>query len=152
MARGYKGTKTHYIPTNPGKYKGNPLNITFRSRWETKLGKWLDNNPDVEWWSSEETVLWYLSPLDNDMHRYFVDFTAKIGGKVFLIEVKPKSKMVPPIEPKNKTKAPKQFRNYIDALVEWKINEAKWKAAMKYCDSKGWKFKVLNEDDLMIRY
>ena len=36
-----------YKLKNPKKYKGNPDNIVYRSSWELKLLKWLDDHPQV---------------------------------------------------------------------------------------------------------
>ena len=65
----YKGK---FVPKNSHKYKGNVNNIIWRSTWERSLMKFLDINPDVIQWSSEETVIPYISPVDNKMHRYFI--------------------------------------------------------------------------------
>jgi hypothetical protein len=37
----------------------------------------LDKDPSIVEWSSEEHVIPYRSPIDNRMHRYFVDFYIK---------------------------------------------------------------------------
>lgn len=103
----YKG---RYSPVNPKKYQGNPSNIIYRSLWERKFMKWCDMNSDVIKWGSEETVIPYISPIDNKIHRYFVDFyiqvrTKKGELKSYLIEVKPKKYTKPPdTNPKKKTR------------------------------------------------
>ena len=56
---------------------------------------WLDRNPDIISWASEELVIPYISPVDNRQHRYFPDFLVKMKTregktKTVLIEVKPK--------------------------------------------------------------
>jgi len=58
----------------------------------------LDKDPSIVEWSSEEHVIPYRSPIDNRMHRYFVDFYIKKkmpDGKtrVALIEIKPKAQV-----------------------------------------------------------
>ena len=84
-----------YNPTNPRKYKGNPMKIIFRSLWERKLMVYCDTNKNVMEWGSEEIIIPYRSPLDGRVHRYFPDFYMKVkskeGIKKFIIEVKPKS-------------------------------------------------------------
>ena len=30
----------------------------------------------------------------------------------------------------------------------WGVNEAKWKAAMEYCENKGWNWKIITDVDL----
>jgi len=70
----------------------------YRSSWELKLYKFLDGNPDVEWWSTEPFAIPYISPKDNKPHRYFPDALVKfVDGRKFLIEVKPKSQIYDPI-------------------------------------------------------
>ena len=94
----YKG---RYSPVNPKKYQGNPSNIIYRSLWERKFMKWCDMNSDVIKWGSEETVIPYISPIDNKIHRYFVDFYIQVRTKdgelkSYLVEVKPKKYTKPP--------------------------------------------------------
>ena len=67
----YKGK---YRPTNKRKYKGDVNSIVYRSLWERKFMVYLDTNPDITEWGSEEIVIPYVSPLDGKRHRYFPDF------------------------------------------------------------------------------
>ena len=71
MRNTYKGK---FTPKNPHKYRGDVNNIVFRSSWEYKLMKFLDDYDDVLEYGSEEIIIPYISPLDGKMHRYFVDF------------------------------------------------------------------------------
>ena len=107
-----------------------------------------DENSSVIQWSSEEVVVPYLSPIDGRMHRYFVDFWVKVaskdGEKVFLIEVKPKAQTKKPEPPKTK-RVPK---SKITQIKNWMVNSAKWAAARKVCEDRGWEFKLLTEDNL----
>ena len=93
-----------YNIKNPDKYAGNPTNVCFRSSWELKFMNWVDANPSVVKWSSEETIIPYVCPTDNRAHRYFVDFKIQIKGKdglkTWLVEIKPASQLVPPKTPK----------------------------------------------------
>lgn len=142
----YNTYKGKYIPKNPEKYVGDITNIVYRSSWERRLMKFLDENPNVLKWNSEEAVIPYYSPVDNKMHRYFVDAYAKIqtksGVKTYLIEVKPKHQTVPPKKPKRMSK------KYQDALKTYAVNEAKWNAAKRVCDERDWSFMILTEDHL----
>jgi len=61
-----------------------------------------------------------------------------------ILEVKPKSQSVPP------QKKSKITRRYINEVMTWGVNEAKWKAATEYCKNKQWTFKVITEEDLGI--
>ena len=66
--------KGKYITRNSAKYRGDYRNIIYRSSWELKFMKYCDMNPNILEWGSEEIVIPYRSPLDNRVHRYFVDF------------------------------------------------------------------------------
>ena len=68
--RGHKG---RFRPKNPGKYKGDPSNIIYRSLWEFKFFRYVDLHPDIIWWQSEEVIVPYYSPIDGKRHRYFPD-------------------------------------------------------------------------------
>lgn len=140
----YKGK---YKPENPEKYKGDPTNIIYRSLWERKVMRWLDTNPNVLEWKSEEIVIPYLKPSDNRMHRYFPDFYAKMitkEGRVkeVLLEVKPKKETREPEKKKRMTK------QYINEVVTWSTNQAKWKSAREYCEERGWEFHLITEDHI----
>lgn len=139
--------KGKFTPINPQKYRGDPTNIIYRSSWEKRVMLWLDKHSQVISWSSEEIVVPYKSPADGRFHRYFVDFYAQIrdkNGKLnsYLLEIKPKKQAT---EPEIKSRITKQ---YINEVVTYAINQAKWKAATEYCKDRGWEFKVLTEDHL----
>jgi hypothetical protein len=139
--------KGKFTPINPQKYKGDSTNIIYRSSWEKRVMLWLDKHSQVVSWSSEEIVVPYKSPADGRFHRYFVDFYAQIrdkNGKLnsYLLEIKPKKQAT---EPEIKSRITKQ---YINEVVTYAINQAKWKAATEYCKDRGWEFKVLTEDHL----
>jgi hypothetical protein len=137
-----KGHKGKYSPKNPSKYKGNPLGIVYRSSWELKMFNYMDRNPDVEWWSSEECVVPYKSPVDGKYHRYFPDIVFKrTDGKIFMVEIKPLKQTQEPV----KRKLTKQ---YVNEVMTYSINQAKWNAASEYCRKKGWEFKVITEKEI----
>lgn len=108
---------------------------------------WLDRNPDIISWASEELIVPYLSPVDGRWHRYFPDFIVKVKTK----EGKLKTLMLE-VKPKRQTKAPepqqRKTKRYINEVVTWGINQAKWKYAEEYCADRGWEFKILTEDHL----
>jgi hypothetical protein len=136
-----------FTPRNPQKYMGDHKNIVYRSSWEAKVMNWLDLNPDIISWASEELIIPYKSPVDGRWHRYFPDFLVKSRTrdgklKTILIEVKPKKQTQPP-EPKKRV-----TKQYIQEVTTWGVNEAKWKAATEYCLDRGWDFKLLTEDHL----
>lgn len=140
-----------YIPANQDKYDGNVDSIIFRSGMELRLFKYLDTSTSVISWSSEETIIPYVSPKDNKIHRYFMDAKVTVKKKdetirTYLIEVKPKSQCAPPKAPKTLTK--KSRYRFIQDTKTFDVNSAKWDAATKLCESKDWDFLILTEKDL----
>jgi len=145
----YKG---FFKPKNPQKYRGDPTNIIYRSRWETIVMDRFDRDPNVISWGSEEVIVPYRSPIDNRVHRYFVDFIVttinKDGRKeTALIEVKPAIQTRPPVLKENK-----KNKRYIQEVMTWGVNEAKWKAATDYCENRGWKFIIITEKELGLSF
>ena len=140
----YKG---RFSPKNPKKYAGDPTNIIYRSLWELKVMRYLDENTNILEWRSEEIAIPYISPVDNRVHRYFPDFIIKARlpdgrTQTMMIEVKPKKQTKEPQKKKRITKA------YITEVTTWGVNQAKWKAAEEYCLDRGWIFKILTEDEI----
>lgn len=136
-----------FRPKNPAKYAGDSTNIIYRSTWEARVMDWLDRNPNIVSWASEELTIPYVSPVDNRWHRYFPDFMVKVKTqdgttKVMMLEVKPKKQTKAPEPQKRKTK------RYITEVTTWGVNQAKWKAATEYCLDRGWEFKIITEDHL----
>jgi hypothetical protein len=136
-----------FTPKNPQKYIGDYNNIVYRSSWECKVMDWLDRNDSIISWASEELIIPYISPADNKFHRYFPDFLVKAKTrdgkfKTILIEVKPKKQTLPP-EPKKRV-----TKQYINEVVTYGVNQAKWKAATEFCLDRGWEFKVMTEEHL----
>jgi len=140
----YSGT---FRPTNPQKYVGDHRNIIYRSSWEARLMNWLDKNPSIVSWASEEIIIPYISPVDGRYHRYFPDFLVKVKdkdgkNKTMLLEVKPKKQTKPPEQQRRVTK------RYITEVATWGVNQSKWKAAEEYCKDRGWEFRIITEDHL----
>ena len=136
-----------FKPSNPQKYVGDYKNIVYRSSWEARLMSWLDRNPNIVSWASEEVVIPYLSPVDGKWHRYFPDFVVKVKDKknmikTMMLEVKPKKQTQPPVQQRRVTK------QYITEVATWGVNQAKWKAATEFCLDRGWEFKLITEDHL----
>jgi len=148
MTFGNKTYKGRFKPNNPKKYNGDANNIIYRSTWEVRVMKWLDEHPSVIWWASEEIHIPYKSPLDNKMHRYFPDFITKMKQKdgsvmTYIIEVKPFNQTKQPVQ-KNKTK------KYLREAATYLVNQEKWKAADIFCQEHGWKFMIMTEKELGI--
>ena len=70
--------------------------------------------------------------------------TKNVNGLIdnTIIEIKPAKESSPP------EKKSKISKRYIREVVTWGINEAKWNAAIEYCNKRGWNFKVLTEREL----
>lgn len=136
----YKGK---FKPKFPQKYNGDPTKITYRSSWELQVFVYMDKNPDIISWNSEEVVIPYISPIDGKCHRYFVDIWMRNRkGAVYLIEIKPYAQSK---SPKKRSRVTKKYLNEVKA---WGVNQAKWTAATAYCQERGWIFKVLTEKEL----
>lgn len=149
----YKG---RFRPKNPEKYKGDPTKIIYRSLWEFKFFKRVDESPDVIWWQSEEVIVPYISPIDGKRHRYFPDVvihTMREGvRKTIMIEIKPYKQTLPP-DPRKKNATPsgRISRRYLNEVKTYGINDAKWKAARRYCADRGWEFVIMTENELGVK-
>lgn len=144
MAQTYRG---RYTPQNKHKYKGNAEKIVYRSSWELAVMKWCDYTSNVKRWSSEEIVVPYRDPNDQRMHRYFMDFYIELeNGITYLWEIKPFKETQLPKQPKRVTPATKA--RFLEEVFTYKKNHAKWIAADKFAQERGWIFKVLTEKAL----
>ncbi|ADM80172.1 head completion-like protein [Aeromonas phage phiAS5] len=144
MSETYKGK---YTPEDKAKYRGDASKITYRSSWELFIMRMLDKNPEVKWWSSEETVIPYFSNADGKKRRYFMDFTVCWkNGSISLWEVKPRKETVAPIPPTRNTAAAK--KRFMNEIYTYQVNLDKWQTASKICDQKGWRFNIITEDTL----
>lgn len=141
----YKGK---FVPKNPKKYAGDVSNIVWRSTWERRVMEWLDRSENIIFWSSEELVIKYISPVDNRVHRYFPDFIVKVRRKDGLVMTH-----VLEIKPEYQTKQPTQKRKtkrFLEESITYAVNQSKWKAASEFCKDHGWVFQVVTEKDLGI--
>lgn len=141
----YKGW---FRPRNPQKYKGDPNGIVYRSSWELRVMKYLDDNPAVIWWASEELPIKYVSPIDNKVHRYFPDFIVRTKRKDGQ-----ETTMVLEVKPYKQTQMPTQKRRtqrFINEMATYAVNQEKWKAADLFCKEHGWQFKLITEKELGI--
>jgi len=142
-----------FTPRNKQKYKGDASRIRYMSGWELKLMIYLDQHPDILVWSSEEFAISYRHPIEGTVRRYFPDMWFKKRDKdgtisTILVEVKPLAETRPPQILSGK-KA--QSKGYLYKATTWAVNCAKWEAAKKLCDAKGWQFMILTEKDLGIK-
>lgn len=136
--------KPHYIPKYPQKYKG-VYPIVCRSRWEEYFCRMCDLNVNVVAWLSEPERIPYPCPIKRTQSIYIPDFlitvkTQKGTLETTLIEIKPKKEAL-----QEATMSPH------DRIAHAK-NTAKWAAAMWWCQRRGFKFRVLTEEDLFGQY
>lgn len=141
---------TKYIPPKDNHMKSfNEATgeIEYKSNLELQFFKYCDYNHHIKHFSIEPFFIPYLSPKDNKVHRYFIDgYVHFTNGKKFLVEVKSSGEVKPPRKPKRVTA--KSEKNYRLAIQTWLINNSKWDAARKYCESKDLKFIILTENEL----
>jgi len=129
---------------NRDKYVGDPNAIYYRSGWEFLVFMKMDHNPDILQWASEEVIIPYISPVDRKIHRYFPDVWFRKADGIYVIEIKPENQTSKPVLAEGK----KNSRSHKQAIVTYAVNQAKWEAAERFCDSKGWKFQILTERQL----
>jgi len=143
-----------FRPKNPQKYKGDPTRVYYRSTWELKLMRKFDEHPDIIEWQSEEIAIPYMNPVKGKTSRYFPDFVikkkvAEDKYQVIMIEVKPKKQTAAPdLANKYKTPTGRVSRRFLNEAATYAINEAKWKAAQRYCNERGWIFTLMTETEI----
>lgn len=138
MARFAQGI---YTPKNAAKYIGKH-SPRYRSGWELTFMNFCDNNNNVLYWASEAISVPYRNPFTGKPSMYIPDFFVvyvnKFGKQIAeVVEIKPKKQSL--IESK--------VANAKDRAVV-AVNHAKWQAAMAYCKSQGYIFRVVTEEDL----
>lgn len=139
-----------FTPKNPEKYKGDSKNIIYRSSWELKFMRYCDRKENVLEWGSEEFFIPYFDPTTNKVRRYFPDFYMKVLDntgvvKRYIVEIKPKKQT---IKPQKTTK--KKNKTYINEILNYEKNIAKWRAAEDFCESRKIYFKIITEYELGI--
>lgn len=137
-----------FNPLNKEKYTGT-FPIFYRSSYELKFQRWADSNPNVLTWGSESVIIPYQNPLTGRVSRYFTDFNITMRDKngvikKFLIEIKPHSQTLPPVQKNKKTKS------LMYQQAEYVKNQAKWQAALEWCNKKNMSFVILTEKHLGI--
>lgn len=121
--------------------------VEYKSSLEYKAIKYADFNPLVKCWSMEPFAIPYIKPTDNKIHRYYIDLFLEFqNGEKFLIEVKSYSETIPPIKPKYMH--PKAVHRYVNEMMTFRINQAKWDSAKKFAEKKGLHFAILTEKQL----
>ena len=112
---------------------------------------WCDLREDIMQWSSEEICITYFDPIQNKTRRYFPDFIIRFrdtDGLIIteMIEIKPHKEVVGPDKnPKRKTKS------WVYAVKTYVTNMAKWEATKKFCENRGWRWRIVTEYDLGLK-
>lgn len=148
MAHNY--IKSKYKPKHPEKYVGDVNSIQMRSSWERKFAIFLDTNPNVLNWGSEQNPIIYFSPVDNNTHKYYPDFMFVVkesSGEIkkYMVEIKPHAQTKPPVPRSRKTK------QYLNEMATYTVNTAKWNAANTWCEKNGFVFMVIDEYTLGLK-
>lgn len=146
MSRNYH--QGEYEIKNWDKYAGTK-NPRFLSSYEKYAFEYFDRSPAVIKWGAELVVVEYYNPVKQRKARYIVDIYVKYKDKngvirEELIEIKPHSQTVPPTRGKGK----RSEATFLTESMTWAVNSAKWAAAQKYAEERGWRFGVLTEKSL----
>ena len=132
-----------FEPKNKKKYIGT-YPIKYRSSWELVMMNMLDRNENVIYWASESIKIPYMNPLTGkatiyvpDFFMHYIDAQGKKHNE--LVEIKPMNQTL--------NEKARGIKNKI-ALA---INKAKWSAANKWAQKKGWRFRVITEADMFLQ-
>ena len=125
---------------NPDKYIGG-RSPTYRSSWEFAFMRMCDNNQNITQWASENIKIPYRHPVTGKHTVYVPDFTVIYTDKngknhMEVIEIKPGSQSTMESARSSAEK------------IQVAINLAKWTAANEWCQRKGVRFRVLNENHI----
>lgn len=135
-----------YRPRVTKKYSGVKL-PEYRSSWELKFFEWCDSNPYVREWSAESLVVPYVSPIDNKVHKYYVDITLTLKEKrglvKYVVEIKPYKQTQPPVASRTKKQ-----QTFLHEQATYEVNKAKWAAAQKWANNNDYKFMIITEREL----
>ena len=132
-----------YTVRNPDKYVGDLSKVIFRSSWELSMNQFLDNNPNILRWSSEEIYIPYIKPTDGKPHRYFPDYWVEYKNRDDNIVQE-----ILEVKPSNQVYINKKRRLTEYDKITYAINVSKWKAATEFCNKRGIKFRILTEKQI----
>ena len=135
-----KFAKGQYTVLNESKFVGGK-SPTFRSSWELAFMRMCDSHPNILKWASENIKIPYRNPMTGKFANYVPDFMIQYIDKngaehVEVIEIKPA----------NQTTMENARTN--GHKIQTAINATKWTAAQEWCQRKGIRFKVINEDQI----
>lgn len=133
-----------YEVQNKDKYVGKK-DPRFLSSYELQTFRWMDFHESIIEWGAECVIVPYYNPVKQRKARYIVDVYCKYvdkngNTKTRIVEIKPYNQTLPPVEGKRKRKD--VFENEQMTYLQ---NVAKWEAATKYAEERGWEFKVITE-------
>ncbi|MEY4331480.1 MAG: hypothetical protein RLZZ196_218 [Bacteroidota bacterium] len=129
-----------FTPKNPEKYLGKKL-PHWRSSWEKQFMLFCDTTPSVLHWASESIQIPYRNPFTNKQTVYIPDFFI-----VYEDRNKQKHAELIEIKPSSQTLMEKAKSTYDKAAVI--LNNHKWAAAKHFCDSRGIRFRIINEQEI----
>jgi len=129
-----------YQIKNPDKYVGRKQ-PTFRSSWEFTFCSFCDNNPAILQWASEPFMIPYRNPLTGKNTIYVPDFMM-----IYIDKNEQKHAEVVEIKPLKETTMESARSVRDKAAVA--LNIAKWTAAKAFCQSHGFKFRIVTEHDI----
>jgi hypothetical protein len=136
--------KQGYYPIEECKKYFGKGPIIYRSAWEKMFCDYCEKNQQIKTWTSENVRIPYEDRSDGSYHDYYPDFLiTTITGLTILIEVKPEAQIKLPEKPK--ILSSKRIKRFETEYETFRINMLKFSAAKKYCDTKGWVFRILTE-------
>jgi hypothetical protein len=143
----------YYKPENIEKYKGDPTKIIYRSSWEYKFCRYCDATPQILEWCSEPFPIPYYDIVKQKDRLYYIDFYIKVqtkdnNVKSYLVEIKPSSKLNPPVFPSNLKQTLKRLKQYNYELMEFLNIKAKKDAAEAAAMISGYKYMIITEEFL----
>lgn len=147
MARKYRQGK--YKPKNPHKNINREKEIRYLSGLELSIFQWLDGNKNIIKWGAEVIVVPYFDPVRDKKRRYIVDLYIEYVDKrgdthKALCEVKPYAQT----QPVKNVSGRKKQSTLLEEQATWITNNAKWDAAQKYAEDRGWRWMILTEKEI----
>ena len=136
-----------FKPQHPEKYKGSQP-IIFRSGMELKMFQICDSHQSIITWGSESVVVPYVSPVDNKLHRYFIDLVMAVKHNTgtiqkYIVEIKPYRQTLPPTK-----SSKKKTSTILYETIQYAKNMSKWESAKEWAAKHGYKFLIVTENEL----
>lgn len=140
LGNGGKFSQGEYVLINPSKYIGT-LPILYRSSWEHKMMRFLDEHQSVLFWASESLAISYFNVLTNKPAKYYPDFLI-----VYIDKSGKQHREIVEIKPSHETIMEKA-RSKRDKLSVV-LNQCKWKAARIFAKKNNMEFRVVTENEI----